>query len=129
MGTIMLLCNCYLLAKKMVPTHVKHLHTPGVRYLVHKFLYTSGTDTQYHFRSQEGTPHNRGLFHRAFEELFHLSNETTAVTSKYIFSVSILEMYNEQVRPVLAAQCHSFPWSSSRLRRVLRILHVCSRDD
>jgi hypothetical protein len=50
---------------------------------------------------QEGTPHNRGLFHRAFEELFHLSNETTAVTSKYTFSVSVLEMYNEQVRTQL----------------------------
>ncbi|GAQ85314.1 Kinesin [Klebsormidium nitens] len=52
--------------------------------------------------TMEGTPHNRGLFHRAFEELFHLSNETTAVTSKYIFSVSILEMYNEQIKDLLA---------------------------
>lgn len=46
---------------------------------------------------QEGSSHDRGLYARSFEELFDLSNSDTTSTSRFEFSVSVFEIYNEQV--------------------------------
>lgn len=46
---------------------------------------------------QEGSTHDRGLYARSFEELFDLSNSDATSTSRYSFSVSVFELYNEQV--------------------------------
>lgn len=46
---------------------------------------------------QEGSIHDRGLYARSFEELFDLSNSDATSTSRYSFSVSAFELYNEQV--------------------------------
>ena len=50
---------------------------------------------------QEGSNHDRGLYARSFEELFDLSNSDATSTSCYNFSVSVFELYNEQVPPHL----------------------------
>lgn len=52
--------------------------------------------------SQEGSSHDRGLYVRCFEELFDLSNLESTTTSRFSFSVSVSELYNEQVR-----DCHT----------------------
>lgn len=59
-----------------------------------------------HF-SQEGSSHDRGLYARCFEELFDLSNSDTTSTSRFKFSVSVFELYNEQV--CLSTQLLSIP--------------------
>lgn len=46
---------------------------------------------------QEGSSHDRGLYARCFEELFDLSNSDTTSTSKFNFSVTAFELFNEQV--------------------------------
>lgn len=53
---------------------------------------------------QEGSSHDRGLYARSFEELFDLSNSDATSTSRYSFSVSVFELYNEQV-PLHPHQC------------------------
>lgn len=47
--------------------------------------------------SQEGSKHDRGLYARCYEELFDLSNSDTTSTSRFNFSVSVFELYHEQV--------------------------------
>lgn len=46
---------------------------------------------------QEGSSHDRGIYVRSFEELFDLSNSDATSVSRYSFSVSVVELYNEQV--------------------------------
>lgn len=41
--------------------------------------------------------HDRGLYARCFEELFDLANSDATSTSRFSFSVSVFEIYNEQV--------------------------------
>ncbi|KAJ6852385.1 kinesin-like protein KIN-14J isoform X3 [Iris pallida] len=51
--------------------------------------------------TMEGTPENRGVNYRALEELFRTSSERSS-TVRYEFSVSMLEVYNEKIRDLLA---------------------------
>lgn len=51
--------------------------------------------------TMEGTPDNRGVNYRSLEELFRSSTERSAMI-RYEFSVSILEVYNEKIRDLLA---------------------------
>ncbi|PKA65013.1 Kinesin-4 [Apostasia shenzhenica] len=50
--------------------------------------------------TMEGTPEYRGVNYRALEELFSISNKRSSM--KYEFSVSMLEVYNEKIRDLLA---------------------------
>ncbi|GJM88502.1 hypothetical protein PR202_ga04573 [Eleusine coracana subsp. coracana] len=50
--------------------------------------------------TMEGVPENRGVNYRALEELFRMSEERSASVA-YTFSVSILELYNEQINDLL----------------------------
>ncbi|XP_024538534.1 kinesin-like protein KIN-14L [Selaginella moellendorffii] len=51
--------------------------------------------------TMEGPSHDRGLYFRAFEELFDLSITDSTSTSKYLFFVTMFELHNEQVRDLL----------------------------
>lgn len=57
----------------------------------------------------EGSSHDRGLYARSFEELFDLSNSDTTSTSRFDFSVTVVEIYNEQIRDLLSEPRNSFP--------------------
>ncbi|KAJ0098107.1 hypothetical protein Patl1_28316 [Pistacia atlantica] len=50
----------------------------------------------------EGSSHDRGLYARCFEELFDLSNSDSTSTSRFKFSVTVFELYNEQIRDLLS---------------------------
>ncbi|KAH9304324.1 hypothetical protein KI387_008728, partial [Taxus chinensis] len=52
--------------------------------------------------TMEGIKENRGVNYKTLEELFRLSNETKG-QFKYDISVSVLEVYNEHIRDLLAA--------------------------
>lgn len=47
--------------------------------------------------SQEGSSHDRGLYVRCFEELFDLSNSENTSVSRFSFTVTVVELHNEQV--------------------------------
>ncbi|KAG5386795.1 hypothetical protein IGI04_038265 [Brassica rapa subsp. trilocularis] len=51
--------------------------------------------------TMEGTPQNRGVNYRTVEQLFEIANERRETIS-YNISVSVLEVYNEQIRDLLA---------------------------
>ncbi|XP_013628865.1 PREDICTED: kinesin-like protein KCA1 isoform X1 [Brassica oleracea var. oleracea] len=51
--------------------------------------------------TMEGLSHDRGLYARCFEELFDLANSDATSTSRFSFSVSVFEIYNEQIRDLL----------------------------
>ncbi|KAI3451233.1 hypothetical protein Pfo_007898 [Paulownia fortunei] len=57
----------------------------------------------------EGSSHDRGLYARSFEELFDLSNSDTTSTAQYSFSVSVFELYNEQIRDLLLESGSTLP--------------------
>ena len=46
---------------------------------------------------QEGPTHDRGLYYRAFDEFWDLSHSPLAVGLAFSFSVTVLEIHNEQV--------------------------------
>ncbi|KAH9326656.1 hypothetical protein KI387_006834, partial [Taxus chinensis] len=50
----------------------------------------------------EGTEENHGVNYKTLEELLRLSHETKG-QFKYDISVSVLEVYNEHIRDLLAA--------------------------
>ncbi|XP_031263402.1 kinesin-like protein KIN-14A, partial [Pistacia vera] len=52
--------------------------------------------------TMEGSSHDRGLYARCFEELFDLSNSDSTSTSRFKFSVTVFELYNEQIRDLLS---------------------------
>lgn len=52
--------------------------------------------------TMEGIETNRGVNYRTLEELFKVAKEREDTTS-YKISVSVLEVYNEQIRDLLAA--------------------------
>lgn len=51
--------------------------------------------------TMEGTEGNRGVNYRTLEELFNIAKERKE-TFKFDISVSVLEVYNEQIRDLLA---------------------------
>lgn len=51
--------------------------------------------------TMEGTEKNRGVNYRTLEELFQIARERKE-TVTYDISVSVLEVYNEQIRDLLA---------------------------
>ncbi|KAK9284193.1 hypothetical protein L1049_023362 [Liquidambar formosana] len=59
--------------------------------------------------TMEGSAHDRGLYARCFEELFDLSNSDTTSTSRFNFFVTVLELYNEQIRDLLSESRNSLP--------------------
>ncbi|CAA2967655.1 kinesin KCA2 [Olea europaea subsp. europaea] len=59
--------------------------------------------------TMEGSSHDRGLYARCFEELFDLSNSDSTSTCRYNFSVSVFELYNEQIRDLLLESRNGLP--------------------
>lgn len=59
--------------------------------------------------TMEGSSHDRGLYARSFEELFDLSNSDATSTSRYNFSVSVFELYNEQISDLLLESGNGLP--------------------
>ncbi|KAM7529354.1 hypothetical protein LguiB_032764 [Lonicera macranthoides] len=59
--------------------------------------------------TMEGSSHDRGLYARCFEELFDVSNSDATSSSRFIFSLSISELYNEQTRDLLSVSESSLP--------------------
>lgn len=51
--------------------------------------------------TMEGTPDHRGVNYRTLEELFRISEERQG-TIKYELLVSMLEVYNEKIKDLLA---------------------------
>ncbi|KAL3686757.1 hypothetical protein R1sor_013066 [Riccia sorocarpa] len=51
--------------------------------------------------TMEGTPENRGVNYRTLEELFHVADQRKGQFN-YEICVSVLEVYNEQIRDLLA---------------------------
>lgn len=68
-------------------------------YNVSLFAYGQTSSGKTH--TMEGSSHDRGLYARSFEELFDLSNSDATSTSRYSFSVSVIELYNEQITDLL----------------------------
>lgn len=62
----------------------------------------------------EGTTEARGVNYRTLEELFRIIEERKS-TFKYEVSVSVLEVYNEQIRDLLVSD--SQPSVSSNSKR------------
>ncbi|KAK3019327.1 hypothetical protein RJ639_003701 [Escallonia herrerae] len=59
--------------------------------------------------TMEGSIHDRGLYARCFEELFDVSNSDTSTTSQFAFSLSVFELYNEQIKDLLSVSGNSLP--------------------
>ncbi|CAA7027197.1 unnamed protein product [Microthlaspi erraticum] len=59
--------------------------------------------------TMEGLSHDRGLYARCFEELFDLANSDSTSTSRFSFSVSVFEIYNEQIRDLLSETQSNLP--------------------
>ncbi|XP_042038788.1 kinesin-like protein KIN-14B [Salvia splendens] len=64
-------------------------------------LFSYGQTSSGKTHTMEGSSHDRGLYARSFEELFDLSNSDATSTSRYSFSVSVFELYNEQITDLL----------------------------
>lgn len=56
--------------------------------------------------TMEGTEGNRGVNYRTLEELFKIAKERSE-NFAYHLSVSVLEVYNEQIRDLLATSSSS----------------------
>ncbi|EOX91954.1 Kinesin like protein for actin based chloroplast movement 1 isoform 1 [Theobroma cacao] len=59
--------------------------------------------------TMEGSSHDRGLYARCFEELFDLANSDSTSTSKFNFSVTAFDLYNEQIRDLLSESGTTLP--------------------
>eukprot|EP00252_Welwitschia_mirabilis_P022530 TRINITY_DN6116_c0_g1_i1.p1 TRINITY_DN6116_c0_g1~~TRINITY_DN6116_c0_g1_i1.p1 ORF type:complete len:1294 (-),score=319.31 TRINITY_DN6116_c0_g1_i1:306-4187(-) len=53
--------------------------------------------------TMEGSSHNRGLYFRAFEELFDLANATAMYSSKVYFYVTMLDLCNDEIYDILSS--------------------------
>ncbi|KAJ6732748.1 KINESIN-LIKE PROTEIN KIN-14A-RELATED [Salix koriyanagi] len=54
------------------------------------------------YGAHEGSSYDRGLYARCFEELFDLANSESTSTSRFNFSVTVFELYNEQITDLLS---------------------------
>ncbi|XAR62064.1 Minus-end-directed kinesin ATPase [Bertholletia excelsa] len=70
--------------------------------------------------TMEGTEQNRGVNYRTLEKLFRIAEERKE-TSEYKISVSVLEVYNEQIRDLLATSPVS---KKSRIKQASEGLHL-----
>ncbi|CAK9158054.1 unnamed protein product [Ilex paraguariensis] len=59
--------------------------------------------------TMEGSSHDRGLYARSFEELFDLANSDTTSTSRFSFSVTVVDLHKEQIRDLLSECGKSLP--------------------
>ncbi|EXC14623.1 Geminivirus Rep-interacting motor protein [Morus notabilis] len=59
--------------------------------------------------TMEGSSHDRGLYARCFEELFDLANYDSTSTCRFNFSVTVAELYNEQMRDLLSELGDALP--------------------
>jgi hypothetical protein len=59
--------------------------------------------------TMEGSSPDRGLYARCFEELFDLSNIDKTSFSGFDLSVSVSELYNEQIKDLLSSPKNSLP--------------------
>ncbi|GLT33685.1 hypothetical protein SLA2020_082490 [Shorea laevis] len=59
--------------------------------------------------TMEGSSHDRGLYARCFEELFDLANSDSTSTSQFNFSVTVFDLYNEQIRDLLSELGSNLP--------------------
>lgn len=59
--------------------------------------------------TMEGSSHDRGLYVRCFEELFDLSNSDATSISRFNFSITVFEIYNEQFRDLLLESRNGLP--------------------
>ncbi|KAL6277330.1 hypothetical protein ACE6H2_020931 [Prunus campanulata] len=59
--------------------------------------------------TMEGSSHDRGLYACSFEELFDLANSDSTSTSRFKFSVTVFELYNEQIRDLLPESGDALP--------------------
>ena len=81
--------------------------------------------------TMEGTEENRGVNYRTLEELFEISKAKKEVFS-YNITVSVLEVYNEQIRDLLASSPSSkksvffFKKLLSRLTRLTSEVEMCT---
>ncbi|KAL0721513.1 hypothetical protein Bca4012_036112 [Brassica carinata] len=66
--------------------------------------------------TMEGSNHDRGLYARCFEELIDLANSDSTSTSQFSFSVSVFELYNEQIRDLLPGCQSNLPKINMGLR-------------
>uniref|UniRef100_A0A1J3IRP6 Kinesin-like protein KCA2 n=1 Tax=Noccaea caerulescens TaxID=107243 RepID=A0A1J3IRP6_NOCCA len=66
--------------------------------------------------TMEGSNQDRGLYARCFEELIDLANSDSVCTSQFSFSVSVCELYNEQIRDLLSGCQSNLPKINMGLR-------------
>ncbi|KAL1196407.1 Kinesin-like protein KIN-14B [Cardamine amara subsp. amara] len=66
--------------------------------------------------TMEGSNQDRGLYARCFEELINLANSDSTSTSQFSFSVSVFELYNEQIRDLLLGCQSNLPKINMGLR-------------
>ncbi|KAG7614308.1 Kinesin motor domain [Arabidopsis suecica] len=66
--------------------------------------------------TMEGSNQDRGLYARCFEELMDLANSDSTSASQFSFSVSVFELYNEQVRDLLSGCQSNLPKINMGLR-------------
>lgn len=59
--------------------------------------------------TMEGSSHDRGIYARSFEELFDLANSDSTSTSRFKYSVTVFELYNEQIRDLLSESGDALP--------------------
>ncbi|WCJ31983.1 Kinesin-like protein KIN-14B [Euphorbia peplus] len=64
-------------------------------------IYAYGQTHSGKTHTMEGSSHDRGLYARCFEELFDLANSDSTSTSRFSFSLTIFELYNEQIKDLL----------------------------
>ncbi|XP_010484356.1 PREDICTED: kinesin-like protein KIN-14B [Camelina sativa] len=66
--------------------------------------------------TMEGSDQDHGLYARCFEELINLANSDSTSTSQFSFSVSVFELYNEQIRDLLLGCQSNLPKINMGLR-------------
>ncbi|KAF5747327.1 geminivirus Rep-interacting motor protein-like isoform X1 [Tripterygium wilfordii] len=59
--------------------------------------------------TMEGSSHDRGLYFRCFEELFDLANSDSTSASRFNFSVTVFDLYNEKIRDLLSESGSALP--------------------
>ncbi|PRQ48489.1 putative minus-end-directed kinesin ATPase [Rosa chinensis] len=72
-------------------------------------IYAYGQTNSGKTHTMEGSSHDRGLYARSFEELFDLANSDSTSTSRFKFSVTVFELYNEQIRDLLSESGDALP--------------------